>query len=95
MKQLNLLVVLGWVQIFPLIMGWVGSGQSANGLGWIGSHKMHPWRDNSVQLRTSADNVALLAFAAECRPYVQQSIDYLLSLTPTAANPPRRRAAAE
>ena len=24
-------------------MGWVGLGQSADGLGWIGSHKMDPW----------------------------------------------------
>jgi len=31
-KQLDLLVVLGWV----------GLGQSADGLGWIGSHKMDP-----------------------------------------------------
>ena len=27
----SLLVVLGWVQIFPLLVGWVGS------------HKMDPW----------------------------------------------------
>ena len=31
---------LGWVQIFPLVVGWVWLGQSAGGLGWIGSHKM-------------------------------------------------------
>jgi len=24
-------------------VGWVGLGQSADGLGWIGSHKMDPW----------------------------------------------------
>ena len=24
-------------------MGWVGLGQSADGLSWIGSHKMDPW----------------------------------------------------
>ena len=24
-------------------MCWIGSGQSADGLGWIGSHKMDPW----------------------------------------------------
>ena len=24
-------------------MGWVGLGQSADGLDWIGSHKMDPW----------------------------------------------------
>ena len=36
-------VGLGWVQMFPLVVGWVGWGQSADGLGWIGSHKMDPW----------------------------------------------------
>ena len=25
------------------LMGWVGLGQSADGLGWVGSHKMDPW----------------------------------------------------
>jgi len=25
----------GWVQIFPLVVGWVGLGQSADGLGWV------------------------------------------------------------
>jgi len=24
-------------------VGWVGLGQSADGLGWIGSHRMDPW----------------------------------------------------
>jgi len=24
-------------------LGWVGSGQSADRLGWVGSHKMDPW----------------------------------------------------
>jgi len=28
---------MGWVD------PWVGLGQSADGLGWIGSHKMDPW----------------------------------------------------
>ena len=23
--------------------GWVGLGESADGLGWIGSHKVDPW----------------------------------------------------
>jgi len=41
-KQLNLLVVLDWVKIFPLLVSWVGLGQSADGLSWIGSHKMYP-----------------------------------------------------
>ena len=43
--QAPLIVVLGWVGLgsnFPLAMGWVGLGQSADGLGWIGSHKMDP-----------------------------------------------------
>ena len=26
---------MGWVQIFPLVVGWVGLGQSADGLGWV------------------------------------------------------------
>jgi len=37
---------LGWVglgPIFSLIVGWVGLGQSADGMGWVGSHKMDPW----------------------------------------------------
>ena len=25
-----------------VVLGWVGFGQSADGLGWIGSHKMDP-----------------------------------------------------
>ena len=29
---------LGWVGL-----DWVGLGQSDDGLGWIGSHKMDPW----------------------------------------------------
>jgi len=29
-------------KFFSLLMGWVGFGQSANGLGWVGSHKMDP-----------------------------------------------------
>ena len=46
-KQLNLLVAFGWVglgfvQIFSVVMGWVGLVQSADGLGWIGS-QMDPW----------------------------------------------------
>jgi len=34
---------LGWVQIFALVLGSVGLAQSADGLGWIESHKMDPW----------------------------------------------------
>ena len=29
--------------MFPIVVGRVGLGQSADGLGWIGSHKMDPW----------------------------------------------------
>ena len=48
-KQLNLLVVLGWVQIFPLVMGcvsqllgWVGSGHTkgTHGQLWGGVHEL-------------------------------------------------------
>jgi len=28
---------------FSLVVGWVGLGQSADGLGWVGLHKMDPW----------------------------------------------------
>jgi len=44
-KQLNLLVALCWVGLglFPLVVGWAGLDQSADGLGWIESHKMDPW----------------------------------------------------
>jgi len=52
-----MLVVLGWVVLGPNFstcsglswVTWVGLDQSADGLGWIGSHKMDPWTlDNSV-----------------------------------------------
>ena len=32
-----------WVQTFSLVVGFVGLGQSADGFGWVGSHKMDPW----------------------------------------------------
>ena len=38
----KLLVVLGWVGLgpnFPLVVDFVGSGQSADGLGWMGHTK--------------------------------------------------------
>jgi len=28
---------------FSLVLGWIGLGQSADGLGWVESHKMDPW----------------------------------------------------
>jgi len=42
-QAVKLLVRSGWIRIFPLVVRWVGLGQSADGLGWIGSHKMDPW----------------------------------------------------
>ena len=46
-RRQNLLAVLGWVGLdpifFSLVLGWVGLGQSADGLGWIGSHRMDRW----------------------------------------------------
>jgi len=36
-------VSIGLGPIFSLVVGWVGLGQSADGLGWVGSHKMDPW----------------------------------------------------
>jgi len=30
------------VRNFPLVVGWVGLGHSADGLGWIGSHRIDP-----------------------------------------------------
>jgi len=32
-------------------VGWVGLGQSADGLGWIGSHKMDPWTTLNEHVR--------------------------------------------
>jgi len=29
--------------MFQLVVGWVGLGQSSDGLGWIRSHKKDPW----------------------------------------------------
>jgi len=62
-------------------------------------------KNKSVQLPTSADNVTLLAFAAERRaaerraaagrPAADAVDRHLLLAGPTAANPPQRRAAAE
>ena len=45
-KQWNLLVVLGRVEFGPNVStcdGLVGLGQSADGLGWTGSHNVDPW----------------------------------------------------
>ena len=47
------------MQLFPLVVGSVGFGQSADGLGWIGSHKMDPWT-TLIQLHE-----ALIADASE------------------------------
>ena len=29
--------------MFPLVVGWVGLGQLADGLSWVGSYKVDPW----------------------------------------------------
>ena len=47
-QTVKLLVVLCWVGLGPNFptcsgLGWVGLGQTADELGWIGSHKMDPW----------------------------------------------------
>ena len=34
---------IGLGRVGSKILGWVELGQSADGLGWIGSHKMDPW----------------------------------------------------
>jgi len=39
---------IGLGQIFPFVVGWVRLGQSADGLGWIGSHKMDSERTPHV-----------------------------------------------
>ena len=39
----SLLVVLGLVGLGPNFSTCSGLGQSADGLGWIGSHKIDPW----------------------------------------------------
>jgi len=41
----NICIGSGRIQFFPLVMVWVGLGQSADGSGWIGSH-------NSVSIST-------------------------------------------
>ena len=44
----SLSAVLGWVQIFPLVAGWIGLNQSADGLGWIGWVTQNGPIDNSA-----------------------------------------------
>jgi len=39
-----------------VVLGWVGLGQSADGLGWIGSHKMDPWTTLWTRLGAAADH---------------------------------------
>ena len=65
-------VSIGLGEILSLVVGWVGLGQSADGFGWVGSHKMDPWTTLQqiiqlyVQPRTSAVNILILSvFAAE------------------------------
>ena len=39
-------------------MGWVGLGQSVDGLGWIGSHEMDPWTTLTYTAPQVAEDVA-------------------------------------
>jgi len=41
---------LGWVQIFSLVVGWLGLGLSGDGLGSVGSHKVDPWTTLSARI---------------------------------------------
>jgi len=50
---------------------WVGLGQSADGLGWIGSHKMDPWTTltgtasgRSVHSAHNSEGLFTLAFGS-------------------------------
>jgi len=54
----------GWVQFFPLVVGWVGLGQSDDGLGWIGSHEMDP-RTTASAIRALFGAGLLTVFADE------------------------------
>jgi len=42
-QAVKFLSCIGLGPNFPLVVGWIGLGPSADGLGWIGSHKMDPW----------------------------------------------------
>jgi len=44
-------------------LGWVGLGQSANGLGWVGSHKMDPWTTLSDPVLREQSQAATLKYA--------------------------------
>ena len=47
-----------WVEFFfQFLVGWVGLGQSADGLGWIGSHKMDPRTTLACRHRDAARTV--------------------------------------
>jgi len=43
------------------VLGWVGLGQLADGLGWIGSHKMDPWTTLTLGLAQARSSTATAA----------------------------------
>jgi len=70
-KQLNLLVVLGWVELGPnlstcnwfgwvsQLMGWVGSGRTkwTNGQLWASAVRRAAWRGHRQRLSTACVGV--------------------------------------
>ena len=55
----------GWVPNFPLVVGWVGLDQSADRLGWIGSHKVDEW--TTLSSRTLRNHLAVANHRIEHR----------------------------
>ena len=46
-------IISCWDDLSSIVscLGWVGLGQPADGLGWIGSHKMDPWTTRTQRFR--------------------------------------------
>ena len=60
---------------FPLAVGWVGLSQSADVLGWIGSHNMDPW---TTLRRTHRTSLVASTFDADRRivdPWATQAME--------------------
>ena len=57
-------VSIGLGPNFPLVVGWVGLGQSADGLGWIGSHKMDSCTTLSLGFRPAVTTTTTTTAAA-------------------------------
>jgi len=60
-------------------MGWVGLGQSADGMGWIGSHKMDTWTTlvRRADAGTRADSAHDARLPASCPRRAQPRSDRL------------------